>query len=205
MNFKGPMSQPPGTVHACIFLWESSKLLPYFQKSPGLKKFFLNSLDSGGTTFCHLYILYHHSPHCPQHPKIVPSAWQVIQLTILSSGPFLVFSPMEMQSEWFFFFFYSSVFKPRIHVRAPLAQVQGPAVTLLPFTAMRSKRAHRTPILPSSCETRHLLVLAWRAHLQRRRCPALQSSTPGPFCVSASLICRASCQVILCFINNLTF
>lgn len=77
--------------------------------------------------------------------------------------------------------------------------------TLLHFTASHCERTNETPSCPSSQETRHLLVRAeeltcWGGDAQH----GLARHT-WPSCLSSSPTFRVSYQVILCFINNLTF
>ena len=185
MNFKRPMSQPLGTICKMVCVWmhfprrkfktftvfpiQSRTQKIFFFKQPRHRwDYILPSLYSG-PSFLSL-------PSAPKNSAQYMTGYPTDP--ILFSGPFLVFPPMEMQSECFFF--YSSVFKPGT-CESSISTVPGPRLSHYcpsqPCALIEHTGAPFYLLIP---ENQHLFALAWRAHLRRRKCPGVQSSTPGP-------------------------
>lgn len=128
----------------------------------------------------------------------------VIQLTPFSSLVLSYFFPPWRCSERDEVF--KALFLSHAHVRAPSAQLQSPAFMLLQYTATHYERANETPscLLTPENQTSGCSSLK-SSPAEGEMSSTASHSTPGPCCWSSSSIFRVSCQVILCFINNLTF
>lgn len=155
-------------------------------KSSGLKKYFFFLKKAQTQVGLYLIIFIFGTitsltapstqKQCLVHDKYSTTSYLIDP--ILFSGPFLVFSPRETQSEWWIF--YSSVFKPRT-CESSISIVPGPSLShCCPSQPHATKEQTGPHPAFSSQKTTHLLVLAWKAHLLGKKCPAWQSSTPGP-------------------------
>lgn len=213
MNFKGPMSQPPGTVckMVCVgmhFPLRKFKTFTIFPRVQDVKNIFLNSPDSGGTTSYHLSILtiIPLTALSTQKQRLVRDRLSNWPCSLLWS--FLGLSPHGDAIRvmiFVLFCFDSSVFKPRT-CESSISTVPGPRLSHYCPSQPCALSEHTGPPFCLLIPENHTSACSGlEGTPAEEEMPSSAEQHTWPFCVSTSLICRVSCQVILCFINNLTF